>query len=312
MKNVVRKIAVSLCLVFLTGLTACHQKALYHDLNEEEANEILVVLQQNNIPATKVKEVKQNETVWAIEVAEQDLSRAQAILVANNLPRKQELGLSGVYKEKGLIPTPDEQKARYLLALKGEIINSLKKLPEVIDADVVLNVPTKEEFSKKIDQERPTASVVIKAKSPESGPSSISEQKIQEFVANSIEGMAPRDVSVLISFINPVGKTMHPGFTTVLPQAGSPGVASVAEDSHAATSATSLLMGLQVSAESKNRLKIYLVVFFSLLVLLAAALIVTIIQASRFRNEISDLKGGSAGAIEGQVPGGQRRLGPGA
>jgi hypothetical protein len=29
----------------------------------------------------------------------------------------------GVYKEKGLIPTPDEQKARFLLALKGEIIN---------------------------------------------------------------------------------------------------------------------------------------------------------------------------------------------
>src|SRR3989338_811471 len=181
MKNGAVKIAVSCCCLLLL-FAACNKRALYHDLSEGEANEILVVLQHNDISAGKIKEVRQNEVFWSIEVSEPNLSKAQAILLANNLPRKRELGLTGVYKEKGLIPTPDEQKARFLLALKGEIINSLEKLPEVVDADVVLNVPTKEEFAKKGETERPTASVVIKAKAPESGPSQINEMKIQEFV----------------------------------------------------------------------------------------------------------------------------------
>ena len=310
MKNGAVKIAVSCCCLLLL-FAACNKRALYHDLSEGEANEILVVLQQNDISAGKIKEVRQNEVFWSIEVSEPNLSKAQAILLANNLPRKRELGLTGVYKEKGLIPTPDEQKARFLLALKGEIINSLEKLPEVVDADVVLNVPTKEEFAKKGETERPTASVVIKAKAPESGPSQINEMKIQEFVANSVEGMAPRDVSVLLSFATPTGQAVRPGFTATLSSLGSPGVVSL-EEKKRAPKEESHLMGLSVTPESKKKLKIYLVVFFLILVVLASALIVTIVQASRFRSEINNLKRDSAGAIE--APGGtegQRRLGPG-
>ena len=157
---------------------------MYHGLSEEDANEILVVLQEEGIQAQKEKEVQFD-----------DLPLARSLLVAKNLPRQKELGLGGVYKEKGLIPTSDEQKARFLLALKGEIINSLEKLPEVIDADIVLNVPIKEEFNRG-EKKRPTASVVIKAMLPPNTQSSLSEMKIQEFVANSVEELAPRDVTV--------------------------------------------------------------------------------------------------------------------
>src|SRR3989338_7634005 len=96
------KILCSLCLLFF--LFSCGVQALYHGLSEGEANSILVILQENGIGASKIEEVKQNEVVWSIEVKKEDLSRAHAILVANNLPRKEELGLTGVYKEKGLIP----------------------------------------------------------------------------------------------------------------------------------------------------------------------------------------------------------------
>src|SRR3989344_2145338 len=177
-------------------LAGCQKAVLYHGLSEEDANEILVVLQEEGVQAQKEKEVRQNEIFWTIELQFDDLPRARSLLVAKNLPRQKELGLGGVYKEKGLIPTSDEQKARFLLALKGEIINSLEKLPEVIDADIVLNVPIKEEFNRG-EKKRPTASVVIKAMLPPNTQSSLSEMKIQEFVANSVEELAPRDVTVL-------------------------------------------------------------------------------------------------------------------
>ena len=72
---------------------------------------------------------------------------------------------------------------------------------------------------------------------------------------------------------------------------------------------------LTVSPESKNRLKIYLILFFGILLVLAVALVVTIIQASRFRQEIAGLRGkGSQKALEGEVLEGSERgrLGPGA
>ncbi len=294
------KVAI-LCLVLLAG---CQKAVLYHELAEEDANSILVALEQENIHANKEQEIRQNEVSWNITLERKDLPRARALLVAKNLPKKRELGLSGVYKEKGLIPTPDEQKARFLLALKGEIINSLEHLPEVVDADVVLNVPMREEFNR-AEKQRPTASVVIKAILPPDGRSALSEMKVQEFVANTVEGLAPRDVTVLISYLPSGGRSLRPGETLVLP-----GAAKVSETEPEAAKPMHELMGIRVEESSKDRLKMYLILFFGLLVVLAGALIVTIVQASRFRREIHDLRSG--GAIEGEVAGaGPPRLGPG-
>ena len=69
-------------------------------------------------------------------------------------------------------------------------------------------------------------------------------------------------------------------------------------------------MGLRLDESSKNRLKIYLIFFFGVLSLLSVALVLTIIQTSRYRREIGQLQSG--GAIEGEVAGGgPPRLGPG-
>ncbi|MBI2341927.1 MAG: hypothetical protein HYU98_04260, partial [Deltaproteobacteria bacterium] len=195
-----KKALLVISAVFL--LLGCSKVELYHDLSEEEANDMLVVLQQDGINAEKIKEVRQNEIYWTIKIDPKRLIDARRLLVEHNLPRKKELGLSGVYQEKGLIPTPDEQKARYLLALKGEIINSLLKIPEVIDADVVLNIPSPEEFaSPDAKEKRPTASVIIKAKPTDSVQETLSESRMQQFVANTVENLNPRDVSVIITYI---------------------------------------------------------------------------------------------------------------
>src|SRR5262249_52939018 len=119
--------------------------------------------------------------------------------IANNLPHRRELGLSGVYREKGLIPTPDEQKARFLLALKGEIINSLQKIPGVVDVDVVLNVPNDNEFAD-LDpvKRKPTASVVVQPRNDELVAQTVTEDKIQRFVANTVPNLDPNDVTVIV------------------------------------------------------------------------------------------------------------------
>ena len=297
-----RKYITIIALFVIFSMAACGGIALYQNLAEEDANEIMVLLSENGIKATKKKEVRQNEVFYSVIVTDKDLSRARGLLMQHNLPRRRELGLTGVYKEKGLIPTPDEQKARYILALKGEIINSLERIPGVVDADVVLNIPSKDEFSTAEEKmkQRPTASVIIKLKPSEAGETTLAEAKLQEFVANSVEGMSPRDVTVVMSYLPVGGQTLRPGQVMTLPPKG----AEPAQIGPVSPAMDKELVGLRMDDASKERLKIYLLVFFLLLIILSVGLIVSIVQGSRMRRKIMEMAGGQAGkypAVEGKV-----------
>lgn len=296
-------LALILAMVFI--FSSCGRIELYQNLTEEEANEILVLLSENSIKAEKKKETVQNEVSYAIAVSEKDMTQARSLLLSHNLPRRRELGLTGVYKDKGLIPTPDEQKARFLLALKGEIINSLEKIPQVVDADVVLNIPTKDEFANadRQKEQRPTASIVVKAKPMPNGDAPITEAKVQQFVANAVEGLNPRDVSVVISFLTPEGRMAKSDDVRSLPSSSTDfsGKQPVAEKPAVALNED--IIGLKLDAASKNKLKIYLLIFFVVLILLSAALILSIVQASRSRRKLMMQRGhaGNDPAIEGRL-----------
>ncbi len=287
-------------IAFAIFVAGCGGVELYQNLAEEDANEILVLLSENDIKANKNKEIRQNEVFYSIEVREADMVKARSLLLQHNLPRRRELGLTGVYKEKGLIPTPDEQKARYLLALKGEIINSLRRIPQIVDADVVLNVPTRDEFAgaEVQHQQRPTASAVVRIKPEPSGASPLTEAKIQQFVANAVEGMNPRDVTVVIDYLPVEGAALPGDVRTLGPREPAAGerVTTLPAVEHK-------LIGLTLDAESKDRLKIYLLLFFIILIVLSVALIIIIVQGSRMRRTLAALQGpmGEHPAIEGQV-----------
>lgn len=297
------------CLVL--GLMGCAQEALYNNLTQEDANRVMVLLEQHGINAKLDKEVVQNETFWTIKVGKEEIAKARELVVTSHVISPKAPGLKEVYQGKGAsgwIKTPAEERARYLLALKGEIVNSLKKLPDVVDVDVVLNIPEEEELGLR-EKKHPTASVVLKAMTPSPGQNSLNQLQIQEFVANSVEGMSPRDVSVLLNFMAPMGTTLRPGETILLPK----GLASAFPEggSQGATEASVRLMGLKLDPASKERLKVYLIIFFLVLVLLSSALIVSIIQSSRTREELKAMKSEGAVALPGRTmeEGGPPRLG---
>lgn len=237
--------------------------AIYHDLTESEANEILVALQDRGIDAQKLKEVKSQQVTWSIQVPNKDSSAAQKILVENNLPRKKELGFSGMCKEKGLIPTPDEERCRKVLGMKGEIINSLEKIPGVIAADVVLNIPEVSEFASETQpSKRPTASAVLRVKKTAEGLE-ITEPKVQRFISNTVENLDPRDVSVVITYI----QTPEEAFK----QAGIKLVS---------------IAGLKMDVSSKDTFKIYALSVLILLVGVSVALVFTLFKLTSLRKQL--------------------------
>ncbi|HEX5035697.1 MAG TPA: hypothetical protein VFX30_00875 [bacterium] len=281
---------ILLALFFAAG---CRSVALHSGLEERETDELLVVLHQNGITASKEKEMNGQEVSWKITVPPADEARSRQILIANNLPRKRELGLSGVYKEKGLIPTPDEQKARFLLALKGEIINSLMKIPGVVDVDVVLNVPNESEFAD-LDpvKRKPTASVVVKTRNDPLVAETVTEGKIQRFVANTVPNLDANDVAVIVTRTdtgalpaaisgptatlspNPVRATLPPD------DLGEPG--ELSPISMGGENVVNLA-GLKLDRESVGRFKVYIISLLLLLVGVSGFLLFNIMRLNRMR-----------------------------
>src|SRR5688572_33156042 len=96
-----RLLIASAALVLLAGCTI----ELQHDLTEDDANDIYVLLQKNGIEAQKIKDESGNEPRYTISVAKADVATAAELLRKFSLPRPKADGLAVFKKMKGMIPT---------------------------------------------------------------------------------------------------------------------------------------------------------------------------------------------------------------
>lgn len=276
---------ILLCLVVV--LVACEKAEVYSDLSQRDANDILVLLHQKGVDASIVKTLRQNEVSYGVSVTPEDLDRARQLLSEHNLPRKKQPGLDEIFgQEKGFIPTAQEQQARFLLALKGEIINSLEKIPEVVEADVLINMPAPVEFASEKEPEKPTASAVVKIRPTDHAMRQLTEPKLQLFVANAVEGLDPRDVTVFITYTEEPTTGIKPGQSLILPQDDQErAVQPTVKQGDGASESAISVAGVLVNPESASRLKLYLAVFLGLLAILSLGLVIMVMQASRARQE---------------------------
>jgi len=271
---------IFLFLIFI----ACQDTVLLQDLEQRDANEAMVLLSKNNIKARKASVEKQQKTSWVIKVALGDAVRAREILVAYHLPREKEMGLSGICKDAGLIPTPKTEKCREMLAIKGEIINTLESLPGVVDVEVVINVPDVEAFpNENAPVLGPRASIVVQIED-EGVKEVITEEKIQQFVANAVTGLDLRDVAVIISRASSGEST---GVVVSSPSSGGTGTPEVAcPEVSEAEEPMVLVAGLKMTLPSAKKFKILGSVLLFLFVILAAVLIFTLFQLARYRERV--------------------------
>src|SRR5262249_15598592 len=147
-------------------LSACVTHSLQTGLSEQDAQEIIVVLHENGIDASAVKEAseKKGEEKWSVIIrgGDQNLARAWRVLEDIGLPREKEKGLEDVFSNSGMIPTATEEKARLLVGISGEITRTIKSVAGVVDARVHVVLPENSPLIDKSQQTPPTASVLIK------------------------------------------------------------------------------------------------------------------------------------------------------
>jgi type III secretion protein J len=187
-------LAALLALAVGTGCTI----DLQHDLTEQDANEIYVLLSKNGISATKMKEEGGNELRFRIQVPKADTAQAAELLRAYSLPRPMEKGLNH-FAKGGMVPTATEERAMLLKALGGEVSNALNQIDGVLEARVIVMIPENNDLAQPENKPEPSASVFIKYRPGLKNDSPIKREDVQQFVSTAVPELKPAAVTVLLT-----------------------------------------------------------------------------------------------------------------
>ena len=200
---------ILLCLVpLLLILSGCENKrVIVNNIEEREANEIVVFLASRGIAADKLATKstggvgnESGPSMWNIAVPEGTMTDAMAILNQNGLPRKKGTNLLELFAKQGLMTSEKEETIRYQAGLEQQIANTIRKIDGVIEADVQLSFPPEATVGGPITQvapQRATAAVYIKHQGILDDPNSHLVSKIKRLVAGSVSGIDINDVTVI-------------------------------------------------------------------------------------------------------------------
>ena len=176
---------------------------IQHGLDENAANEVVTSLERAGMAASKMRD---DDGAFAVSVARADAVAAMELLRSLGLPRGKRLGFGDVYKQPSLLPTPTEERARYLEALAGELAGTLESVDGVVGARVHLVLPEPDPLA--VDgKPRVSAQAAVLLKTVAGRRLPISEPDVQKLVAGSVPGLAPVAVSVVFtSTASPAGR----------------------------------------------------------------------------------------------------------
>jgi type III secretion protein J len=126
------------CLV----LAGCGGSALYSNLEEQQANQVMAALLDAGIHADK--ELSLDKKGWEVRIADGDFPMAMQVLHSKGLPRRQSQTLGELFKKEGFASSALEEKARYIFGLQEAMRQKLLKLDGVVDADVSIALPDRD------------------------------------------------------------------------------------------------------------------------------------------------------------------------
>ncbi|HLK91891.1 MAG TPA: secretion protein [Polyangia bacterium] len=188
----------ALAAVLAVASVGCSTNIL-HGLDERSANEATAALERAGIGAEKLADegASPGGASYTIRVAHGDGTRAVDLLRALGLPHDKRRGFAETYGQPSLIPTPSEERARYLDATAGEIERTLETVDGVVSARVHLVL---EESDPLAEGTRPKsaarAAVLLKARP---GATPIAVADVQQLVAGSVAGLDAAAVGVVVT-----------------------------------------------------------------------------------------------------------------
>ncbi len=202
----IRSLVNVFCALILVTLSSCATNSvIVNDLDEREANEIVVFLASKGIEAEKVISPTTSPggggeaaTLWSIAVSPEKSTEAMAFLNQNGLPRIKGTNLLELFAKQGFMSTEKEETVRYQAGLAEQIAGMIRQIDGVINATVQLSFPPPETgIPGQGPKQRTTAAVYVKHQGILDDPNSHLLTKIKRLVAGSVNGLDINDVTVI-------------------------------------------------------------------------------------------------------------------
>jgi type III secretion protein J len=190
-------------LLLLAGCTA--NQSIVSNIDERDANEIVVFLASKGIvaqkvsaPATGAAAAGSASELYNISVSDDQSTQAMALLNRYGLPRRQGTNLLTLFAGGGLVQSDREETIRYQAGLAEELKNTIRKMDGVLDADVQISFPPADVTPVPgAPPPRATAAIYVKHQGVMEDPNSHMEVKIKRLMAGSVNNLAFEDVSVI-------------------------------------------------------------------------------------------------------------------
>lgn len=120
-------------LIAMFLISGCKEEALLNGLDQNQANEVVALLQKNNIAASKRDIAKSGYSVY---VAPGDFSSAVDLITLHNLPSKPRVEIAEMFPADALISSPRAEVARIYSAIEQRLEQTLNQLNDVISSRV--------------------------------------------------------------------------------------------------------------------------------------------------------------------------------
>ncbi len=196
---IISVVAVSIAIIFVAILWS--QRVDYHvlfgNLAPEDAGQVISKLKEANVPYR----VKNN----IIYVSADRVHELRLELAAQGIPLGGGVGFE-LFDKTQIGVTAFVQRLNYIRALQGELTRTIRQLEEVQQARVHIAIPERTIFTEK--EEKPTASVVLWLK-PGRALSQGQIGGIVHLVSSSVEGLQPRNITVIDNMGNLLSRAME-------------------------------------------------------------------------------------------------------
>jgi type III secretion protein J len=200
----IKHFSTLICLLSLFILAGCGgNESIVNNVEEREANEIVVYLASKGIAAQKIQAAGGEGATGAaiqynISVATDRATESMAFLNRVGLPRIQGTNLLTLFAKSGLMSSDREETIRYQAGLAEELRNTIRKIDGILDANVQISFPPAEaSLAPGAAPPKTTASVYIKHQGVLEDPNSHWETKIKRLVSSAINNLNFEDVSVI-------------------------------------------------------------------------------------------------------------------
>ncbi len=188
----------SVCLlVVCLALAGCRHPSLLEGLDQQQANEVLALLQRNNIAANKVDAGKAG---YAVKIDQADFSAAVDLLNLYSLPSRPRLQVADMFPGDALVASPRAEKARLYSALEQRLEQSIAVLEGVVSARVHISYDLDAgEGGRKV---APIHLAALAVHERDVEPQLLISD-IKRFLKNSFAGVDYENISVVLSARSP-------------------------------------------------------------------------------------------------------------